>query len=126
MNKKEKKVLHPITAYIFLIVITIIGSGILNLLDFSHEIYSVNSATLEYSRNLISVENLFSLEGLQYIFSSTVSNFVNFAPLSSLIIVLIGIGVMEKSEFLQTAVTMITKKMKKNTVTFIIVFILQV
>lgn len=123
MNKKEKKVLHPITAYIFLIVITIIGSGILNLLDFSHEIYSVNSATLEYSRNLISVENLFSLEGLQYIFSSSVSNFVNFAPLSSLIIVLIGIGVMEKSEFLKTAVTFLTKKMKKNTVTFLIIFI---
>jgi len=123
MNKKEKKVLHPITVYILLIVITIIGSGLLNLLDFSHEVYSVSSATLEYSRNLIRVENLFSLEGLQYIFSSTVSNFVNFAPLSSLIIVLIGIGVMEKSEFLQTAVTMITKKMKKNTVTFIIVFI---
>lgn len=123
MNKKEKKVLHPITTYILLIGIIIIGSGLLNILDFSHEVYSVSSTTLEYTRNLISVENLFSLEGLQYIFSSSVSNFVNFAPLSSLIIILIGIGVMEKSEFLQTAVTMITKKMKKNTVTFIIIFL---
>ena len=68
------------------------------------------------------VENVFSFEGLKYIFSSTVSNFVNFAPLSSLIIILIGFGVMEKSGFLKTAITFLTKKMKKNTVTFILVF----
>lgn len=124
MNKqKEKKVFHPITTYLILIGIIIIGSGILNLLDFNNEVYSINSTTLEYSKNLISVENLFSVSGLQYIFSSTVSNFMNFAPLSSLIIILIGIGVMEKSEFLKTAVKFITQKMKKNTVTFLIIFL---
>ncbi len=122
MNKKEKRTFHPIMTYLILIMITIIGSGILNLLDFSHEVYNINSTTLEYSRNLVTVENLFSLEGLQYILESTVSNFMNFAPLSNLIIILIGIGVMEKSGFLKTIIQCITKKMKKNTVTFLVIF----
>jgi len=124
MNKLKKKItVHPIMTFLILIGATIILSGILNLLDFESEIYSINQTTLEYQRTLVSVENLFSLEGIKYIFSSTVSNFVNFAPLSSLIIVLIGFGVMEKSGFLKTSITFLTKKMKKNTVTFLIIFV---
>ena len=69
----------------------------------------------------VSVTSLFSLSGLKYIFTSTVRNFVNFTPLSSLIIILIGIGVMEKSGFLRTAITLLTKRARKNTVTFVIV-----
>ena len=119
---KEKITLHPIMTFMVLIVVTILLSGILNLLDFETEVYHVNSTTLEYSRELVSVDNLLSLEGLKYIFSDTVANFVGFTPLSTLIIILIGIGVMEKSGFLKTAITCVTKKMKKNTVTFLLIF----
>ncbi len=109
--------------FIILIAVTCVLSGILNLLDFETEIYHVNSTTLEYSRELVSVENLLSIEGLKYIFSDTVANFVSFAPLSTLIIILIGIGVMEKSGFLKTVIRCISKRMKKNTVTFLIIFV---
>jgi len=123
VNKKEKKNLHPIMTFMIMIGITIILSGVLHLLEVGQEVYNINSTTLEYSRSLIQVENLFSLDGLIYIFSETVSNFVNFAPLSSLIILLIGFGVMEKSGFLETCVIFATKKMKKNLVTFFIIFL---
>ncbi len=124
MNKKrEKSRLQPVMMFLVLTAITLVLSGVLNLLDISQYTYKINSTTLEYSTDLINVENLFSITGLRYIFSETVSNFVNFAPFSSLIIILIGVGVMEKSGFLKTAVSFITKKMKKNTVTFIIVLL---
>ncbi len=122
MNKKNKKILHPIMTFLILTGLTIILSGILHLLEIGTEIYTINTTTFEYSRNLVQVENLFSVEGMIYIFSETVSNFVNFAPLSSLIILLIGFGVMEKTGFLKTTVQLLTKKLKKNTVTFIIIF----
>lgn len=102
--------------------IIIVLSGILYLLGMQQEVYKINATTYEYSQSLLSVESLLSLRGIKYIFSSTVSNFMNFAPLSSFIIILIGFGVMEKSGFLKTIVAAITKKLKKNTVTFLIVF----
>ena len=114
--------LHPVMSFLILSGITILLSGLLYLLEFQQTVYTINATTLEYSTELVEITNVFSLEGLKYIFSSTVSNFVNFAPLSSLIIILIGFGVMEKSGFLKTAITFLTKKMKKNTVTFILVF----
>ncbi len=121
---KEKITLDPIMALLILIVITIVISGFLNLLGVQVTYNTIaNDVTLEYTEGLATVESLFSLSGLKYIFTTTVANFVSFTPLSSLIIILIGIGVMEKSGFLKTAVTLLTKRVKKKTVTFFIVLI---
>ena len=120
LSKIKKHItLHPIMTLILLIGLTIILSGFLSLLGVQALQYKINANSLEYSSELLKVESLLSFSGLKYIFSSTVANFT---PLSSLIIILIGIGVMEKSGFLKTSLSLLTKKMKKNTVTFLIVF----
>ena len=123
-NLKDRITLDPIMTLLILIVLTIVISGFLSLLGVQVTYNSVtDNVTFNYTQNLIAVESLFSLSGLKYIFTTTVSNFVSFKPLSSLIIILIGIGVMEKSGFLKTIVTLLTKKAKKKTVTFVLVLI---
>lgn len=123
-NLKDKITLDPIMTLLVLIVITIVISGFLSLIGVQVTYNSIqDSVSFNFTQSLVSVENLFSLSGLKYIFTTTVSNFVSFKPLSSLIIILIGIGVMEKSGFLKTIVTLLTKKAKKKTVTFWLVFI---
>ena len=123
-NIKERITLDPIMTLLILIVLTIVVSGFLSLLGIQVAYNSItDSITFNYTQSLVSVESLFSLSGLKYIFTTTVSNFVSFKPLSSLIIILIGIGVMEKSGFLKTLVTLMTKKAKKKTVTFVLVLI---
>lgn len=123
-NLKERITLDPIMTLIILIVITIVVSGFLSLLGVQVSYNTIgNDVTLEYTQNLASVESLFSLSGFKYIFTTTVSNFVSFTPLSSLIIILIGIGVMEKSGFLKTVITLLTKRARKKTVTFVLVLI---
>ena len=123
-NLKDRITLDPIMTLLILIVLTIVISGFLSLLGVQVTYNSVtDNVTFNYTQNLIAVESLFSLSGLKYIFTTTVSNFVSFKPLSSLIIILIGIGIMEKSGFLKTIVTLLTKKAKKKTVTFVLVLI---
>ncbi len=124
MNKlKEKMTLNPIMTFIILIFITIVVSGFLSLIGFEATYYRLNPNSQEYERVLVTVESLFSLSGVKYIFSSTVANFVSFTPLSMLIITLIGIGIMEKSGFLKSAFALATHRLQKNTITFILVFI---
>lgn len=120
---KEKMTLHPIMTIMILILFTIVVSGIFSLFGVQVTYNEVNANTLKYSTEVISVNNLFSLSGIKYIFSTTVANFVSFVPLSSLIIILIGIGVMEKSGFLKTVFTLLTKNSKKYSVTFTLVLI---
>ena len=122
--KRFKKInLNPVMTFLILILFTLILSGFLNLIGFEATYNKINIETGEYTVVSESVESLFNLSGIKYIFSSTVSNFTAFTPLSMLIIVLIGIGIMEKSGFLKTSFTILTKFCKKYTITFWLVFL---
>lgn len=120
---RERMTLHPLMTMLILIFVTILLSGFLSLLGVQVTYDKINADMLEYVPETVTINNLFSLGGLKYIFTSTLANFASFTPLSSLIIMLIGIGVMEKSGFLKTAFTLLSKKAKKTSVTFVIVLI---
>lgn len=120
---KDKKTLNPVMTFLILILITIVLSGFLNLIGFEATYNKIDIKTGEYVATSESVESLLSLSGIKYIFTSTVSNFTAFTPLSTLIIVLIGIGIMEKSGFIKTTFTILTKYCKKYTITFCLVLI---
>jgi len=119
--KKHEKSSHPLMNYVFLILIVIVLSGFLSILDTQSTFYKINSVNLNLLPQTEIVNSLFSLSGIKYIFTNTVANFANFSVLSNLIIILMGIGIMDKSGFLQTAITLTTKKLKKKTVTFMFV-----
>lgn len=116
---REKVVLHPIITFCFLILGTIVLSGILTLFNVSATYNSVSNNG-SYVKELVVVENLFSLSGLKFIFSNAVSNFASFTPLSMLIITLFGIGIMDKSGFLDSLFYVLTKKSSKRMVTFVL------
>jgi len=120
---KRRKKLSPVMTFIILTLITIIVSGFLNLINVQGEYVTVSKATNDFVNNVVEVKNLFSLSGIKYIFTHAVKNFVEFAPLSTLIIVLIGIGILEKTGFMKTFFTILTKNSKKYTLTYILIFI---
>lgn len=120
---REKILLHPMMAFVFLTGFVILLSGLLDLFDASVTYSVINPKTGGYEASLVTVESLLNLSGIKYIFSTTVSNFVSFAPLSMLLITLIGIGIMDKSGLLDTLFFVLTKKVPKTIVTFVYVLI---
>ncbi len=123
-NRGKKIIgLNPVMTYLFLTLIVIILGFILSLFKTqnTYNIYSL--VTNDFSPVTESVLSLFNLSGIKYIFTSSVSNFANFTVLTNLIIILIGIGILDKSGFLQSTVTLLTKKAKKTTVTFVIILL---
>ena len=119
---RNKHSLHPIFSYCLLIFAIIVLSGVLNLFNVTTT-YNKISNNGTYVRELVSSQNLFSLHGLKIIFSNAVSNFASFTPLSMLIITLIGIGIMDKTGFLDSLFYILTRKTNKKIVTFVLSFI---
>lgn len=120
---KKKFKLSPIMTFVLLIASTILLSGFLHLVNLQSEYATVSVINNELVNNVVEVKNLFSTSGIKHIVTTAVSGFVNFQPLATLIIVLIGIGVLEKSGFMKTFITLITRNTKKNTITFMLIFI---
>lgn len=123
LRTKDKIGLHPVMMLLVLSFATIVISGMLRLFNVQATFNKISSVTGDFQVTTEAVNSLFSLSGLKYIFTSTVSNFANYAVLTNLIIILLGIGIMVKSGFLKTIITLMTKKAKKTSVTFVLVLI---
>ena len=122
MKLRKRFALEPVTVFILLTALTIIISGIGHLLNWQATYTSINIATGATETVLVTVENLFSVSGLRYIISNAVPNFSSFAPLATLIIAFMGIGVIEKSGLFHTLFGNI-KEAPVKLITFIIILL---
>ena len=91
LRTKDKIGLHPVMMLLVLSFATIVISGILRLFNVQATFNKISSVTGDFQVTTEAVNSLFSLSGLKYIFTSTVSNFANYAVLTNLIIILLGV-----------------------------------
>ncbi len=71
--------------------------------------------------SIIEPINLVSREGLHWILENTVTNYTGFAPLGTVLVALLGIGVAEKSELMATVLRLLVHTAPRRLLTFVIV-----
>ena len=116
-NENKKLNIHPIWFFIILILITIVISGILSLLNFQGtqtDISLGSSAT-----SILTVQSLISKDGIRFMISECINNFLKFVPLGTLIIGLLGVGLMIKVGLLKSIFSKCAKFIPRKTSFFI-------
>jgi len=66
--------------------------------------------------------NLVSRDGLHWILDNTIVNFTGFAPLGTVLVAMLGIGVAEKSGLISTGLRLMVHSAPRRLLTFVIVF----
>ena len=122
MKKRELK-LHPALLLFVLTIIVMVISSVGSILNLETTYYNVNPGTGALEDQVVTINNLFNRTGIQYLVSSMLSNFTDFAPLGTLILGLMGVGVAYKSGFLNAFFKMIVKDKPKKFFTFLVVFL---
>lgn len=118
MKKKKRynKSYNPIFTITIITVIIMVASLIFSLLGIDAQKTAVVNGTLETSLSV--VNNIFSVDGLQYIFNNITNNFAVFEPLALLIISLMGISIGETSGLFETIFYPL-RKVNLNVITFL-------
>ena len=100
MKHKLKKInkikFHPALVFFTLTIVVMVISSVGGILNIESNYYTVNTVTGDLESKIININNLFNRTGLQYLISNLLPNFINFAPLGTLILGLMGIGVAYK------------------------------
>ena len=122
-NKNKKWFNSTIFFFIGLILLTFLFSIIGSALNWEGTYFVKNTVTGNLDSKLISVESLFSREGIRYMIGSVVSNFINFKPLAMFLFTMIGIGFAEKTGLFTAIFDSWQKRLSKFWLTFIIVLI---
>ncbi|MBR4618140.1 MAG: AbgT family transporter [Bacilli bacterium] len=121
--KLKKFYFHPITVFLFGILIIMILSLILSSFEMQTTYSTANSTGTDLVSRLVVVENLFSYDNLKYLISNTVKNFMGFSPLCMLLVSLIGISIANATGLIEVVATKYIRKMSKNQLTFLILFL---
>ncbi len=101
MKKKKQKIsLGPVFTIMIITLFVALLSLLFSVLQIRGDKTAIVNGYLETS--VVTVKNIFSLEGLTYLFSYSTIHFALFEPLFLVIISLIGIGIGEKSGLFQT------------------------
>lgn len=116
-KKRNQKLFGPIVTILILTFLIMIVSAILSLVGFEADKTVISNGQLE--TNLVTVNNIFSLEGLKYLASGIITNFMLFEPLVLLIISLIAVGIGEASGLFKASFKPF-KKINQPVLTFII------
>lgn len=121
--KLKKFYFHPITVYLILTFLLLILSAILSAFQMQATYSTISPTTNELETTLVSVENMLNFDGMKYIFSNAMTNFLSFAPLGMLLLTLFGLSIAKSTGFLDTLCKRVLIKIDKKILTFIIVFL---
>lgn len=105
---------HPATLFASLAFFVLLLSWVMSLFD-PQVLHPGTGETIH-------VINLFSRDGLHLILTKTVINFTGFAPLGTVLVALLGIGVAEGSGLIGTMLRLIVLKSPPRLLTFVVVF----
>lgn len=122
-NKIKRTKIHPALVFLVLTISVMVISSIGGILNLETNYYTVNTVTGDLESQVVNINNLFNRTGIQYLISNLLSNFMNFAPLGTFILGLMGIGVAYKSGFLNTLNKVIAKVFPRKMLTFLIVLL---
>jgi len=105
---------HPATLFAIFAAILVLLSWLLSKLG----VIAVNPIDGVEVRPV----NLISREGLHWILEHTIGNFTGFAPLGTVLVAMLGIGVAEKSGLIETSLRLLVHAAPRRLLTFVIVF----
>jgi aminobenzoyl-glutamate transport protein len=105
---------HPATLFAILALLVIVLSWVISIMNIS--------VTHPGTGETVQAVNLLSQEGLHKIILGMVKNFTDFAPLGTVLVAMLGIGIAEGSGLIGTSLRLLVLKAPKKLLTFVIVF----
>ncbi|SDY08822.1 aminobenzoyl-glutamate transport protein [Evansella caseinilytica] len=113
VERTGNKLPHPFMIFVYLAAIVILLSWVISFFD----VAVVHPGTGEE----VAIQNMLSVEGLDYMLSSMLTNFTGFQPLGLVLVMMFGIGLAQKVGLIETFMKKTILHAPKRLVTFVIV-----
>ena len=91
------KVPHPAVLFLLLIVALGVLAQLFEWMGTSVSYQRINPETHEVEDATSAVRSLLSTEGIRFVFTSVVNNFIHFGPVGIIMVAMIGVGLAEQS-----------------------------
>jgi aminobenzoyl-glutamate transport protein len=121
VERVGNKAPHPAVLFFGLIGLVFLLSHGLYLLGTSVSYQQINSQTHKPEEVTTAVKSLLAADGVRFIFTSVVPNFINFGPVGIIMVAMIGVGLAERAGLIQALIRKIVIIAPRQALTAIIV-----
>ncbi len=123
VEKVGNKVPHPVMIFLFLIVAVFILSHILHFAGASVTQQSVDPQTEKLVSTTVDARSLLTTEGIRFIYTSVIPNFMGFTAVGLIIVAMIGVGVAEASGLIKALIRKLVAVSPSWAIAYILVFV---
>jgi aminobenzoyl-glutamate transport protein len=115
------KVPHPAIIFLLMSAIVIVLSQVFYMLGTSVTYQVVDPATHKVLDATATVNSLLTMDGLRFIITSVVRNFLGFGPVGVILVAMVGVGLAEEAGLIGALIRRIVAVAPRRMITFIIV-----
>lgn len=117
------KVPHPAIIFLILIGFVVVLSHVLYLLGTSVAYQVINPETHEVEQATATARSLLTVDGIRFMFTSVVQNFMNFNAVGVIIVAMVGVGVAEEAGLVKSLIRKLVLVAPRKAITYILVFV---
>jgi aminobenzoyl-glutamate transport protein len=123
VERVGNKVPHPAVMFIWLTLILIVLSHLLYLMGFSATYEAANADTHRIEQTTSRVQSLLTGDGLRFMYSNVVKNFMSFNAVGLVIVAMLGVGVAESSGLIKALIRKLVAVSSQRTLTYVLVLL---
>jgi aminobenzoyl-glutamate transport protein len=123
VEKVGNKVPHPAMIFLFLMLVVIVLSHLLHMAGTSVTQQSIDPVTDTLQSSTIQARSLLTTEGIRFIYTSVIPNFMGFTAVGLIIVAMLGVGVAEASGLIKALIRKLVAVSPNWAIAYILVFL---
>jgi aminobenzoyl-glutamate transport protein len=123
VERVGNRVPHPVMIFVYLIALVVLLSAVLAALGAEVRYQAYNPATGEIEPTSTAARSLLTVEGLRFMFTGVVPNFMGFNAVGVIIIAMVGVGVAEEAGLVKALIRKLVIAAPRALLTYILTFV---
>jgi aminobenzoyl-glutamate transport protein len=123
VERVGNKVPHPAVIFVLLIGLVVVLSHVFYLMGTRVSFQVLNPDTHKLEDATSTVNSLLTLDGIRFMFTSVVQNFMNFNAVGVIIVAMVGVGVAEEAGLVRALIRKLVMVSPPKALTYILVFV---
>jgi aminobenzoyl-glutamate transport protein len=123
VERVGNRVPHPVVIFVLLIGLVILLSHVFYLAGATVTYQAINPETHAVEETTTAVRSLLTRDGIRFMYSGVVQNFMNFTAVGVIIVAMLGVGVAETAGLIKAMIRKLVMVAPAAALTYILVFI---
>jgi aminobenzoyl-glutamate transport protein len=123
VERVGNRVPHPVVIFLMLIGLVIVLSHVFYLLGSSVTYEAIDPETGNPETITAAAQSLMTADGLRFMFTGVVDNFMSFTAVGVIIVAMLGVGVAEEAGLIRALIHKLVNVAPRKAMTYILVFI---